>query len=38
MHMAKNENIKFIAGFGWRHSGSPEKIKEISNLYLGGNP
>jgi len=38
LKMVKNEKIQFVAGFGWRHSGLPEKIKEISSLYLGGNP
>ena len=38
LDMVKNKEINFVAGFGWRHSGLPDKIKEISTSYLGGIP
>ena len=38
LNMAKNKKIEFVAGFGWRYSGLPEKIKEISCSHLGGDP
>ena len=38
LNMAKNKKIEFVAGFGWRHTGLPEKIREISHSHLGGEP